>query len=56
MEPAERHRAAEEARAFFQRVGAEPLVRRLDAAIARWPTVADPRASARAGETVATPM
>jgi hypothetical protein len=35
LEPAERRRAAGEARAFFERMGATPLLRRLDAAEAR---------------------
>ena len=38
MEPAERRRAADEARAYFERVGAAPLITRLDAALARVPS------------------
>ena len=37
MEPAERRRAGEEARAYFERVGAAPLIARLEAALARVP-------------------
>ncbi len=35
MEPGERQRLAEEARSFFERVGARPFIERLDAALAR---------------------
>jgi len=37
LEPAERRRAADEARGFFERVGARPFIERLDAALAREP-------------------
>ena len=56
MEPAERRRTADEARVFFERVGASPLIERLDAALARVPstppatsmqTPADPSAVAK---------
>ncbi|MDH4334385.1 MAG: AAA family ATPase [Chloroflexota bacterium] len=40
MEPAERQRMAEEARTFFERVGARPLIERLDAALTREATAA----------------
>jgi class 3 adenylate cyclase len=35
MEPGERRRAGDDARAFFERLGARPLVERIDAALAR---------------------
>jgi hypothetical protein len=37
LEPAERRRAADEARGFLERVGARPFIERLDAALAREP-------------------
>jgi len=37
LEPAERRRAADEARGFFERVRARPFIERLDAALAREP-------------------
>jgi hypothetical protein len=47
MEPAERRRAAEEARALFERVGARPLIERLDAALARGPSTPPPSGTPR---------
>jgi hypothetical protein len=47
MEPAERRRAAEEARAFFERVGARPLIERLEAALARVPGTNPPSSAPR---------
>ena len=47
MEPAERRRAAEEARAFFERMGARPLIERLDAALARVPSTTPPSNASR---------
>ncbi len=44
MEPAERRRAADEARAFFEALGAAPLLARIDAALAS--TAPGPRAKA----------
>jgi hypothetical protein len=47
MEPGERRRAAEEARAYFERVGAGPLIERLDAALARVPATTPPSNATR---------
>ena len=52
LEPAERRRGAEEARLFFERVGAAPLIERLDAALARVPATTPPSDARR---TVAAP-
>jgi hypothetical protein len=48
MEATERKRLAEEARAFFERVGARPFIERLDAALARQPGPAATSADAPA--------
>jgi len=48
LEPAERQRVAEEARAFFERVGATPFIARLDAALARDAAAAPKSDDARA--------
>ncbi len=42
LEPPERRRAAEEARVFFERVGAPRLIERLDGALARVPAATPP--------------
>ena len=51
LEPAERQRVADEARAILERLGAKPYLAQLDAALAAAPT-ADPRAG---GRSVPTP-
>jgi class 3 adenylate cyclase/tetratricopeptide (TPR) repeat protein len=51
MEPAERRAAADEARAFFQRVGATALLERLDDALGRDPALSPTQPSGAARKT-----
>jgi hypothetical protein len=55
MEPAERRRAADDARGYFERLGAAAYVARLDAALARAGAPAARTSADAASETGAVP-